>query len=1621
MYFEREKVRRAETVLPCPRQILVTISPILCKAIKRSYQSMCRVETILSDDEKTTNILFEEEDDEKITSNSFLSFSTDQFPLIVTYKALLFLLDNSLKVSFFSHSRITGHEVNFERYDSHYYTHCHEEVKRFDANFLFTEIISNIKGSLQALQSSQGFLSEAEYLFLSNQRSSNLSEAHRKMIYAEFLKYETLKSQYSDYDILDIVHYVYRQLQLTPLALSSPIDSIFVDEVQDLTPAQIALFKFLCKNQNGYVFAGDTAQTIAPGVGFRFESVKDVFYHEIFPCDSNGETNNINRVPNFYHLKQNFRTHSGVVDLANTVVELLVHFFPQSIDKLEPEFSLVEGPLPIYLSSAEDILSSIFSSSSENQRLQCGFGAEQVILVRDEVTKAQVKSLTGNNSLVLTVLESKGMEFTDCLVYNFFSSSVVRNEWRALYNLIDPDQPHPKFNHHAHSSICTELKLLYVLLTRSRRNLVIFDEIPRHSIPLFELWRARELVNVCDYDENIRNIFVRISSPEEWRARGKTFLDQRQFSNARMCYHNSGDLYLEKFCEGGEIEQKADKLIVARPQEATNLYKSAAEIYLQVPDQEHRAAKCFELGKEFHQAGDLYVKCNKHESAASCYVTCNMYPEAIEAYIKCGNYLEALACCKKLGYFEKSLEILDTFADVLGAEKHQQLKNEWLYKAAISYNSKNNKKKAAEFVSCFDSPDEKRKFYDRYHYFEELRKLSFEEGKFEEIGLVYERQFEFLEAAECYQRGNLISQTYRCLLKIIRPHFLNPYLFFEFNETKIEAQGGGEALVRLQEISLQEEGSVVSLHALEARFLLNSGNLEINFSELTNQTWSPFQLRYQIFQFSRLEDQEAKNQLLEKLHSEISVLINICNKLLTANNLQIFTKAEMSICVKLFDYFELIPNHSNPIHATLLRGLKGTFPDIKNHFPTIADASNIGTNVFQLTLNHFARYTKAYFINLYFHWSDSCTSPLWKILDNQSTELTEKYQIALFLLKIFSRTEGFDEEILSQKKQIQRKSNRRKINSFFFSLVSSTPMTSSNSAFILASRQDERILSLVLEVIDDFATDCGHRETFIRSLILSDLTNTQRQTAIRLQHSNEERVFRNSKSMEFLKSSLWQNEKPADDGGSSLPASWSHGEFLYSIDIGVNALLSELWELSINNAAWGGVQPTKETCMSPNSFLDLVEKYYVWLQLCAQQFHHVIFPSTLLRNVVCRKSTGYAQVIRSYQPTRDPQIHRHRYASSNFCRELLHTLVTYLLKTLVALTPRILEKWVRASTPPTKQVGDVTELMHSFTRRLVILMYNYILNMSEQYRHKERNYNDIKFNLRKNLKIFSPSLLKDFFNFEISITNLPKFCVPFFKKIDSPLECFDLRLEYGHNPRLMSNQGIRLRGVIVVDSENCVSVVPPQPSVETTHAEGVITEHVPERESEVDRVMDIDLPFAAKSENAAEPPIRVQDRPLAQRILRTCREYLQRRNSPSGLIQKSFEKIFLENGVDIDSPQTYFYLLSICPVILSLREARDTLERQINKLTVRHFSSSSPSSLSRVAHPWPPQNAKNSYEEAEEVDLLHNQLSEFDFILEQLLSPEDTSTLSLLREKRLKMCHIEDLLRAATEKLSLQR
>ena len=90
---------------------------------------------------------------------------------------------------------------------------------------------------------------------------------------------------------------------------------------------------------NKLFLTGDDAQTIARGLSFRFRDVISIFHNLHAKDPSIG-------VPETRTLTNNFRTHSGILNLANTVIEIMKTLFPGSVEKVAHDRGLFDGPKP---------------------------------------------------------------------------------------------------------------------------------------------------------------------------------------------------------------------------------------------------------------------------------------------------------------------------------------------------------------------------------------------------------------------------------------------------------------------------------------------------------------------------------------------------------------------------------------------------------------------------------------------------------------------------------------------------------------------------------------------------------------------------------------------------------------------------------------------------------------------------------------------------------------------------------------------------------------------------------------------------------------------------------------------------------------------------------------------------------------------------------------------------------------------------------------------------------------------------------------------------------------------------------------------------------------------------
>ncbi|KAM3216603.1 putative protein isoform X1 [Capsicum annuum] len=771
-------------------QLFVTVSPKLCYAVKQQISqlksfacggSFAAESSLLEIDDLDGTTQFRD------IPNSFVGIPFMKYPLVITFHKFLLMLDGTIGSSYFNRfllkselfedrsllsaalrSFIREKEVNYDRFCSLYWPHFSTQLtKNLDHSRVFTEILSHIKGGLKAGDFHDGKLSKEAYNSMSEHRVSSISAEKRERIYGIFQDYEKMKMERGEYDIADLVNDIHNRLKYQHLD-GDKVDFVYIDEVQDLTMRQIALFKYICKNvEEGFVFSGDTAQTIARGIDFRFEDIRNLFYTE-FVMDSKGDgvvgRNDKGLLSPVFQLLQNFRTHAGVLKLAQSVIDLLCHYFPHSVDFLKPETSLIYGEAPVLLKPGadENAILTIFGNSGSIGEKIIGFGAEQVILVRDETARKEISGYIGSQALVLTIVECKGLEFQDVLLYNFFGSSPLRNQWRVVYEFMKIHgvevTSFPSFCEERHSLLCSELKQLYVAITRTRQRLWICESIEEFSKPMFDYWRRLCLVETRVIDDSLAQAMQTSSTPEEWKSRGVKLFWEKNYEMAIMCFEKAGERNWEKRAKAAGFRAAADRISDSNPKEACTYLREAAEIFDSIGRFES-AAECFLDLKEYKRAGQIYLeKCGKSElvKAAECFALAGCYEQAARVYAKGNHFSECLSVCTKGRCFGLGLQYVEYWkhdaaqCSTLGkrASEIDKIEEEFLGNCALNYFELNDRGSMMKFVKAFPSIVMTRNFLKSVGCLDELLLLEEELGNFPEAAEIARLEGDILREAD---------------------------------------------------------------------------------------------------------------------------------------------------------------------------------------------------------------------------------------------------------------------------------------------------------------------------------------------------------------------------------------------------------------------------------------------------------------------------------------------------------------------------------------------------------------------------------------------------------------------------------------------------------------------------------------------------------------------------------------------------------------------------------------------------------------------------------------------------------------------------------------------------------
>ncbi|KAL8218515.1 hypothetical protein R6Q57_021888 [Mikania cordata] len=777
------------------RQLFVTVSPKLCYAVKQHVSQLTSISCHGNSPAEINLDVVDSASAFNDIPDTFVDIPVKKFPLVITFQKFLMMLDGTLGCSYFerfhearegSHGNhvisgsvalqtiIREKEVTFDRFCSHYWSHFNSNYKkRLDPSRVFTEIISHIKGGQQAGDCSDGKLSFEDYTLLAESRASTLTKQKRENVYCLFQAYESMKTERGEFDLGDLVIDLHHRLRYERYE-GDQIDFIYIDEVQDLSMRQISLFKYICQNVNdGFVFAGDTAQTIARGIDFRFQDIRSLFYKE-FLTSRTAEKQEKGLVSEIFQLKQNFRTHVGVLDLAQSVIDILYCYFSYSIDILEPETSLISGEAPVLLESGNDenAIVTIFGGSGSGAEI-VDFGAEQVILVRDEAAKSEICEYIGKQALVLTIVECKGLEFQDVLLYNFFGTSPLKDQWRVIYGYMKERDwldeklipSFPSFSESRHSVLCSELKQLYVAITRTRQRLWMCENKEELSKPMFDYWKRRGLVQVRKLDASVAQAMRVASTPQEWRERGKKLLFENNFVMATMCFERSGDINLETLAKASGLRASADQMRGTNLEAFKGYVGEAAGMFESIGKFEFAASCYCDLG-EFERAGKLNLKCGRMDAAAECFTLAGSYIDAAEAYAKGDKLSECLSVCRKGKLFDKGLQYIEQWKEHgnVQSKEIELIDQQFLESCALDHHDNKDCKSMMKFVHAFCSMESKRAFLRSLGCLDDLLILEEESGYFLDAAELARSWGDVLKEADLLEKAGQFKEAVVLLL-----------------------------------------------------------------------------------------------------------------------------------------------------------------------------------------------------------------------------------------------------------------------------------------------------------------------------------------------------------------------------------------------------------------------------------------------------------------------------------------------------------------------------------------------------------------------------------------------------------------------------------------------------------------------------------------------------------------------------------------------------------------------------------------------------------------------------------------------------------------------------------------
>ncbi|MDA8254064.1 MAG: UvrD-helicase domain-containing protein [Betaproteobacteria bacterium] len=341
-----------------------------------------------------------------------------------------------------------------------WFARMRQTFRDIDAHQAFEEI----RGVIAAAH--DGVLSRAVYRAL-GVRQSIFAEERRDAVYDLFEKYRTWLAESGLFD-LNLVAQEW-------MARAAPrYDFVVIDEVQDITPVQLALVLKTLKKPGHFLLCGDSNQIVHPNF-FSWAQVKSLFWQE--PALAERQELRV--------LAANFRNGQEATRLANRLLKIKHRRFG-SIDRESNFLVRADGG-----DAGEVKLIPDKDSVKKELDQQIRQSTQFAVLVMHDEDKAEARKHFAT-PLLFSIHEAKGLEYENIVLYRFVSDH--RAAFAEIVNGVNKEDLAADGLDYRRARDKTDKSLevykffvnaLYVALTRAIRNLYLIESDTRHL--LFDL------------------------------------------------------------------------------------------------------------------------------------------------------------------------------------------------------------------------------------------------------------------------------------------------------------------------------------------------------------------------------------------------------------------------------------------------------------------------------------------------------------------------------------------------------------------------------------------------------------------------------------------------------------------------------------------------------------------------------------------------------------------------------------------------------------------------------------------------------------------------------------------------------------------------------------------------------------------------------------------------------------------------------------------------------------------------------------------------------------------------------------------------------------------------------